>query len=39
MRQKKQSNYFKAAPLEDEFTGWGPEVQIIDENELKKIEK
>ena len=26
MRQKKQSNYFKAAPLEDEFGGWGPEV-------------
>jgi hypothetical protein len=32
-------SYFKSAPFEDEFQGWGPEVQIIEEAELKKIEK
>ncbi len=32
--QRKQGNYWN----EDEFEGWGPEVQIIDEAELKKIE-
>lgn len=37
--QRRQANYFKTAPFEDEFQGWGPEVQIIDESELKKIEK
>jgi hypothetical protein len=38
-QQRRQANYFKTAPFEDEFQGWGPEVQIIDEAELKKIEK
>ena len=37
--QRKQANYFKTSPYEDEFKGWAPDVQIIDEAELKKLEK
>jgi hypothetical protein len=32
-------NYFAAVPAEEEFSGWAPDIQIVDDNELKKIEK
>lgn len=37
---KRQSNYFKTSALEDEVRfGWAPEIQIIDDSDLKKLEK
>lgn len=37
---KRQSNYFKTSALEDDVRfGWAPDIQIIDDGELKKLEK
>jgi hypothetical protein len=33
------SNYFKTNPYDDTFVGWTPDVQVLTENDLKKIEK
>lgn len=39
-QQQKIGGYFKPAPIDDQaFYGWGPDVQILTENDLRKIEK
>ena len=35
----KRQDYFRTTPYEDDYHGWGPDIQIIDETELKKLEK
>ena len=35
----KRQDYFRTTPYEDDYHGWGPDIQIIDEAELKKLEK
>jgi hypothetical protein len=37
---KKTAGFYKQMPADDQaFSGWGPEVQILTENDLKRIEK
>jgi len=33
------TNFFKTNPYDDTFVGWTPDVQMLTENDLKKIEK
>jgi len=39
-QQKEVANkFFSPSPMEEPFSGWAPDIQILNENDLKKIEK
>jgi len=33
------SKFFSPNPMDEPFHGWAPEIQLLSENDLKKIEK
>jgi hypothetical protein len=33
------SKFFQPSPIDEPFNGWAPDVQILTEADLKKIEK
>jgi hypothetical protein len=33
------NKFFQPSPMEEPFQGWAPDIQILNENDLKKIEK
>lgn len=39
-QQKEVVNkFFQPSPMDEPFQGWAPDIQILNENDLKKIEK
>ena len=38
--QKEAVNkFFQPSPMDEPFSGWAPDIQVLNENDLKKIEK
>ena len=38
-QQQNVSKFFQPSPIDEPFNGWAPDVQILSEGDLKKIEK
>ena len=40
-QQKKEvvNKFFQLSPIDEPFQGWAPDIQILNEGDLKKIEK
>lgn len=34
-----QSKFFQPSPIDEPFSGWAPEIQVLTENDIRKIEK
>jgi len=38
-RKEVVNKFFQPSPMDEPFQGWAPDIQILNENELKKIER
>lgn len=39
LQPKEATNKFFPSPMDEPFCGWAPEIQVLGENDLRKIEK